>query len=264
MSGIAILSDIHSNLQALEAVLREVKGCGVEEIVFLGDIVGYGGSPSECVNMVRKAGGVCVMGNHDVEIKRVRQRGCTFASPGWKCCEYQAGLAHSARCLNADQAKWLAALPYRMKLPGAIAAHGSLDEPEAFNYISDSESAAPTLAILRKMAFKVGFFGHTHVQGIFAEEPDALEWLDETRVKIPPGLACAVTVGAVGRPPPYDADRHAAWVLWDPEEGMVDFRKTTYNRMEAARAVALAGLPMESSIVLLTAAEFDEVLNRFE
>ena len=200
------------------------------------------------------------MGNHDVEIQSVRKRGCTFRDPDWKCLEYEAGLAHSARCLDAAQAQWLAALPYRMRLPGAIAAHGSLDEPEAFNYIVGSESAAPTLAVLKGEPVKVGFFGHTHVQDIFSEEFDALEWLDATRVKIPVGLACAVTVGAVGRP--YkDAECRAAWVLWDPEEGVVEFRKTNYNRREAARAIALAGLPMESSLVLLRAEEVTHILN---
>lgn len=263
MPTIAILSDIHCNLPALEAVLREVAQCGAEHTVFLGDIVGYGGSPSECVNLVRKAGGACVMGNHDFEIQSVRKRGCTFRDPDWKCFEYEAGLAHSAKCLDADQAQWLAALPYRMKLPGAIAAHGSLDEPEAFNYIKDAESAAPTLAILKKESAKVGFFGHTHVQDIFVEEFDALEWLDATRVKIPAGVACAVIVGAVGRPH-SDAEGRAAWVLWNPEDGVVEFRKTPYNRLLAARAIALAGLPMESSLILLTAKEFVEVLDRFD
>jgi len=261
MPTVAILADIHSNIQALESVLREAKHCGAERIVFLGDIVGYGGSPAECVKLVRELGGACVMGNHDAEIQDVRQRGCTFSDPDWTGSEYEAGLAHSARCLDADQAEWLAALPYRMKLPGGFGAHGSLDRPEAFNYIDDVESARPTLDILRKETFKVGFFGHTHVQGIFAEDEDALEWLDETRVRIPAGLACAVTVGAVGRPR-HDAEGRAAWVLWDSDTGVVDFRKTVYNRIGAARAVALAGLPMESSLALLTHEEITAILNR--
>ena len=163
MPHIAILSDIHANLPAFEAVLEEVKGSRAESIVFLGDIVGYGASPSECVERVRELGGLCLMGNHDAEIKKVRQRGCTFSQPGWKQNCYQAGLALAARSLDADQAKWLASLPYRMKLPGAIAAHGSLNEPEAFNYIQDQESAGPTLEILRQATFKVGFFGHNHM-----------------------------------------------------------------------------------------------------
>jgi predicted phosphodiesterase len=258
MPTVAILSDVHANLPALEAVLKDVKDSEAETIVFLGDIVGYGASPAECIKLVRELGGVCVMGNHDVEIQGVRKRGCTFRDPDWKQCPYQAGLAHSAKCLDADQARWLAALPYRLKVPGAIAAHGSLDEPEAFNYITGAKSAGPTLEILRKEKSKVGFFGHTHVPGIFAEDTDALEWLDEERVRIPAGIACAVTVGAVGRPR-HATDRRAAWVLWDSEAGVVEFKKTDYNRLQAAHDIVLAVLPMESALELLTAVEVAEL-----
>jgi predicted phosphodiesterase len=72
MSEIAILSDIHTNLPALEAVLRDVEQSKAGRIVFLGD---YGASPEECVTLVRKHGGECVMGNHDLAIKRIRMRG---------------------------------------------------------------------------------------------------------------------------------------------------------------------------------------------
>jgi len=261
MPTVAILADIHSNLPALEAVLAEVEWSGAGSIVVLGDIVGYGASPAECVAMVRKLGAACVMGNHDEAIDKVRKCGCTFSSPHWKTSEYQAGLALAARSLDADQAKWLKSLPFRMKIPGGIVAHGSLDEPEAFNYIVNTKSAELTLEILRKQTAKVGFFGHTHVQGIFAEDDNALEWLDQTRVKIPAGLACAVTVGAVGRPH-YDAEQRAAWVLWEPDTGVVEFKKTVYNRIEAARAIAMADLPMESSLSLLTGEEIDDILSR--
>lgn len=251
MSKIAILSDIHANLPALKAVLRDVQQSGADQIVFLGDIVGYGASPAECVDWVRKLGGVCVMGNHDVEIRAVRKRGCSFRDPNWKKCGYQAGLAHAAKCLDASQAEWLAALPYTLKIPSAFAAHGSLDEPQAFNYIENPESAEPTMEILQKEKNKVAFFGHTHVPAIFADRGQDLDWLDETRVKIPPGLACAVTVGAVGQPR-HESDRRAAWLMWDPDESVVDFRKTDYPRLQAAKDIAAAGLPMESALRLLT------------
>jgi predicted phosphodiesterase len=251
MSKIAILSDIHANLPALKAVLRDVQQSGANQIVFLGDIVGYGASPAECVDWVRKLGGVCVMGNHDFEIHALREQGYTFQNPDWKSCGYQAGLAYAAKCLDADQADWLAALPFTLRISGAFAAHGSLAEPEAFDYIMDAKSAEPTLKILRQEETKVAFFGHTHIPAIFADRGQALDWLDETRVKIPPGLACAVTVGAVGQPR-HISDMRAAWVLWDPDESVVDFRKTDYKRLQTAKDIAEAGLPMESALRLLT------------
>lgn len=259
MPTVAILSDIHANLPALETVLSEVRDSGADDIVFLGDIVGYGASPAECVDLVRKTGGACLMGNHDVEISKVRKRGCTFSDPDWKCLPYQAGLALAAQQLNTDQAQWLAALPYRLRLPGALAAHGSLNEPEAFNYIKGDESSMPTLEILRKERSKVGFFGHTHVQGVFCENAEALAWLDESRVVLPEGLPCAVTVGSVGQP---HYELRATWVLWHSESRIVEFRKTPYDRLKAARAIAKAGLPMESSLALMNSAEVNALLGR--
>jgi diadenosine tetraphosphatase ApaH/serine/threonine PP2A family protein phosphatase len=250
MSKIALLSDIHANLPAFEAVLSDVRASGAEQIVFLGDLVGYGASPAECVALVRNLGGPCVMGNHDVEIRNVRKRACTFRDPAWPQSGYLAGLAHAARCLDAAQAEWLAALPYHLKIPGALIAHASLDVPEAFASIEDATSAGPTLAILRQVKLKVGFFGHTHLTGLFADDNEALVWLDPTRVKIPEGMACAVTVGSVGQPL-HPSDRRATWALWDSEAGVVEFRKTLYNRLQAAREIVAAGLPLECALRLL-------------
>lgn len=194
------------------------------------------------------------MGNHDVEIRQARQRGFSFLDPDWKSCGYQAGLAHAGKCLDVAQAEWLAALPYRLRIPGALVAHASLKDPEDFDYIRDTASAAPTLSILRKEQRKVGFFGHTHETGVFADDPDKLKWLDASRVRIPPGMACAVTVGAVGQPR-QETDRRASWVLWDPQEGVVDFRKTDYDRFRTVRNNIDAGLPLESGLRLLTGEE---------
>ena len=255
MSKIAILSDVHSNLPALTAVLREVQASGAERIVFLGDIVGYGASPAECVAWVRKLGGVCVMGNHEEAMGQLLRRGRINLGSERPQDDYRAGLVHSAKCIDDEQAQWLAGLPYELSIPGARVAHASLDEPPAWNYISDAKSAEPTLQILRQDRHsRVGFFGHTHEQGLFADAPDALEWLDETRVKIPDGMACAVTVGSVGQPR-HETDRRAAWVIWDPVASVVDFRKTDYKRLAAAQQIAKAGLPMTSAMRLLTGPE---------
>ena len=251
MSKIAILSDIHGNLPAFEAVVREVETSGADNIVFLGDIVGYGASPAECVALVRKLGGHCVMGNHDEAIATVRQPGFQFRDPDWRACRYLAPLAHAAKELDDDQAAWLAALPYTTTLPGASAAHASLHQPQAFPFINDPASALPTLELLRERETKVGFFGHTHDTGIFSDRDGLLEWLDDSRVQIPACLACAVMVGAVGQPR-HPSDRRACWVLWDPDERVVEFRKTEYSRLRAELDMVRAGLPVEAVGRLLT------------
>jgi predicted phosphodiesterase len=251
MKPIAILSDIHSNLHALKEVLRDVQTSGAAQIVFLGDIVGYGPFPSECVEWVRKLGGHCVMGNHDIPIRGLRANGSYDLGRNWQKDGYAAGLVHSAQSLNDEQATWLSRLPFTMTIPGAMVAHGSWDDPQDFNYIEDADSSAPTLAALRHEEFQIGFFGHTHIPAIFAEDATRLEWLDKSRVRVPAGVACAVTVGAVGQSRD-ETDLRASWVLWHPAEGVVEFRKTDYNRIAAAKAIELAGLPKDSATRLLT------------
>lgn len=258
MEKIAILTDIHANLPALKAVLRDVMTSDAERIVFLGDIVGYGASPVECVKIVRNLGGNSVMGNHDWEIRNVRKRGFTFHDPEWKTSGYLAGLDYAAGCLDADQAEWLAELPFTKRIPGAVIAHASLNQPGAFNYIYDDDSAQPTIRILQDKRIDIGFFGHTHEAAIFTESPKALQWLDDMLVRIPPGLACAITVGAVGQPR-HEPEHCASWVLWDPTERVVEFRKTDYNRLQAAQDIVRAGLPLESALRLLRPDEKPEI-----
>lgn len=260
MSQIAILSDIHANLHALKAVLRDVQNTNAKKIVFLGDTVGYGATPAECVEWVRKLGGWCVMGNHDVALESIRKHGEAVLGRDWEKCGYRAGLMHAVRSLNEEQLDWLGKLPYRMEIPGGVCAHGSWDQPEEFNYIEDEESAAPTLIALSDLDEPVGFFGHTHAQKAFAGSKDRLEWLSESMVRIPIGTACAVTVGSVGQPRD-PMDRRAEWVLWDPSDGVVEFRKTEYDRKSAADAIARKGLPMESAMRLLSDRDVESLFN---
>ena len=160
-------------------------------------------------------------------------------------------LAHAAKELDDDQAAWLAELPYTTTLPGAVAAHASLYRPQAFPFISDADGALFTLELLRERQNKVGFFGHTHETGIFSDRDWLLDWLSDNRVQIPACLAGVVMVGAVGQPKD-PTDRRACWVLWDPDERLVEFRKTEYDRLQTARNIVTAGLPVESVEKLLT------------
>jgi len=254
MPKIAILSDIHSNLPAFKAVLKEVQASGATQIAVLGDIVGYGASPAECVELCRKLGATAVMGNHDVDMQQYL-KGRRPTEPNWKKSGFTAGLVHSAASLNAEQTAWLAALPYARLIQGAAIAHANLHDPECFEYIESYDSAAPTLKILAAQTYKVGFFGHTHKQEVFHHPKTKLTWGNETTFTIPVGQPCVVMVGSVGQPRSED-DRRACWVLWDPKTRLVELRKTEYNRVKAAQDIAKAGLPLESALRLINPEEF--------
>lgn len=94
----------------------------------------------------------------------------------------------------------------------------------------------------------------THMQEVFCDPYATIGWLDDERFHIRADVPCAVMVGSVGQPR-HPVDRRAAWVLWDPETRVVEFRKTEYDRFRAAQDIAKAGLPLESAMCLLTDAE---------
>lgn len=251
MSRIAILSDIHGNLPALESVLDDARRVGVDRFVCLGDTVGYGASSAECIDRIHGAGAQCVMGNHDVAIQRVREVGRGGMAAGWERSGYAAGLIHAAETLGDERSSWLAELPYTLKIPGALVAHANYHSPESFSYITDPESAAPTLGKLDRESGLTGFFGHTHIQEVFPDPVGGVEWLDGMRFQIPADAPCVVMVDSVGQPR-HSSDLRAAWVLWDPEQRIVELRKTNYPRLQAARDIILAGLPLESAMKLLS------------
>ena len=254
MPKIAILSDIHGNLPAFEAVLKRVAKSGAEEIAFGGDIVGYGASPRECVDLVRKLGGHCVLGNHDAYTKQVADNGEESLYDGWQSNPVWAGVAHALRHMDKEALEWLWERPWFLHLneAGAVLAHASLHDPNKWPYLEDQESAGPTLAILKEKGFGVGFFGHTHRLGVFSDDTaDAVpEKIDEDRYLIPEGSICAVTVGSVGQSREV-SDERATWVIWDPEERIVEFHRSYYPHLQAAREIMEAGLPMESAMRLL-------------
>ena len=191
------------------------------------------------------------MGNHDLEIKRVRMLGRGGMPAGWQSSGYAAGLVHAAETLGGERSSWLEELPYTLKIPGAVVAHANYHLPESFRYITDPESAKPTLDKLGCESSLTGFFGHTHLQEVFCDPLDGIEWRDGMSFHIPAAVRCAVMVGSAGQPRSA-SDRRAAWVLWDAEQRIVEFRKTGYPRLQAAKEILRAGLPLESAMKLLS------------
>jgi len=228
MSKIAILADIHANLPALEAVLRDVEKSGATRIIFLGDIIGYGMHAKECVDLVRQHGGECVMGNHEMAFLRIRKAGNKALPPGWEKSEYYTGIVRAVETLSQGDASWIASFPFTLKIPGAIVAHANLHEPEGFEGITDLETAAPTLAKLGHGLEKIGFFGHTHVQRVFCSKLENIQWLDDDSFHVLEKNPSVVMVGAVGQSLQGN-DSHAVWAVWDIEKRTVGFRKTDWH-----------------------------------
>lgn len=257
MTRIAILSDIHSNWQAMKAVMREVQNRSIDRVICLGDAVGYGADPERCVQLLRDIKAGMVMGNHEYETLRIRYWGTEHMGKQWKHCGYACGLVHSAKSLSQENIDWLTKLPAWGEVERSLVAHADLKNPMAYYYVESLEDAESSIAVLRSRGMEVAFFGHTHVQEVFSHEE--LDWIDETKFRISVERPCVVMVGSAGQSR-MKGDLRAAWAIYDSAAGMVELCRTEYDRLAAAQAMIAAGLPKESAARLLTDEECKRVL----
>ena len=230
-----ILSDLHSNLEALQAVLDDARG-RYDRILCLGDLVGYGADPNAIVEWVRENVDIVIRGNHD--------RASAAEDPtGFDTIETfnptaQISTHWTRRALLPENREYLNALP-RGPLPyqGVELVHGSpADEDEYVIAVSD---AAPLLPCL---GAPLTFFGHTHKQGGFRLARRTTGPLPAERtLELEPDYYYLVNPGSVGQP--RDGDPRAAYAVYSPEERTVEFRRVVYDVDRAAAKIRAAGLP---------------------
>ena len=249
MPRFAILSDIHSNLHAFQAVIAEAEAAGVDDIAIAGDVVGYGANPGACAALVRSLDCPCVLGNHDFFAIQMRNHlDMLETDPEARDNPVWAGIALSIRELQGELLDWLADLPAVIRLPSAQLAHAALHNISEWPYLTSPGEATPTLALLEE---PVGFFGHTHQTQVFFDRNHSgkPKWTGKEWIEIPPDGKCAITVGSVGQP--RDGDPRASWVIWDSDRSLVQLRRTAYPHADAAAAILAAGLPAHSARRLL-------------
>jgi diadenosine tetraphosphatase ApaH/serine/threonine PP2A family protein phosphatase len=221
----AIFSDIHANLDALEAVLEDIARLPVDELVCLGDLVGYGASPNECVFKVQESGARVIQGNHDQ------------AAVGLKDIQYfndyaRAAILWTHEALSDENRKWLSVLPFVVTSPGVRFVHASPQDPEAWDYVLSLENAAEQLQSFDE---PICFIGHSHYPGLFRKDGNRYMEMDfppNETVKLPEGKYL-VNVGSVGQP--RDNDWRAAWAEYDDTS-----RELTLHRLEYPVEVAQA------------------------
>jgi len=227
---VVFISDIHANLQALDAVLSDIKAQGIEDIVCLGDIVGYGGNPAECLGLIRAAGIPCVRGNHDA------YAGSTDSFPQSRGEEFEKACRWMREQIGAESCSWLGNLPFTVFEEDFEAVHTSLAAPERWPYILTASDAEQHFARQTK---RVSFAGHTHMPMMWVEggeypQVSALETLRENRKQL-------VNVGAVGQS--RDGNPEACYVIYHRMQREVRWRRVKYDIMAAQKAIIRAGLP---------------------
>ena len=251
-----VISDIHGNLQALEAVLRVARsriGGGFDELWNLGDVVGYGARPNEVIDMLRTLEterSIHVRGNHD--------RVCCGLSSSQGFNPIAAAAAGWTRQnLRADNREWLRELPMGpiQATERALCAHGSpLHEDQ---YIASMRDAWTPL---QRMPSELAFFGHTHLQGSFSRyeedwaenypeyDPDNSDGVEQYTMEVPVGSRHLINPGAVGQP--RDGDWRAAFAIYDEALAKVTFFRTPYDVAESQTAIRDAHLPERLAVRL--------------
>lgn len=225
----AIISDIHSNLEALEAVLKDIEEKGIKEIYCLGDVVGYGANPKEAISLAKNFN-LNLKGNHDYAVSTGNTQDFTyFAVEGIKWARKElSGL------FGNGNLKFLESLPETRKEGKMLFVHGS-PRDSIFEYVTGRNAEK----ILENMEDDYCFVGHTHVPGIFHYENNEMKVImpSENPIELKPKMI--INVGSVGQP--RDRDNRACWVSFD--EGKVQYHKVNYDFKKTQEKIIKAGLP---------------------
>ena len=226
----AVISDIHGNLEALEAVLHDVPR-EVETVYCLGDVIGYGANPDECCDVVRTLGMPTISGNHDLAVTDLG------TDLNWFNPTAAAAVMWTREHLGKENAEFLRTRPRMMQTKEALFVHGSVRDPD--EYIINRISAQENLSVLKHEYpdIPICFFGHTHVKTVTPSPNGAMtggHTLDLTS-----GGPYLVNPGSVGQP--RDGDTFASYVLSDGER--VVYRFVEYDIERAQAKIRAAGLP---------------------
>ena len=227
----AVISDVHSNLEALEEVLRAVEQERVDRLLCAGDMVGYGADPAACLELLRDKAHQAVRGNHDE------------AAIGQMDLDWFDRLARGAvqwtqGQLSEGHRRYLQSLPLIWKDQEVTLAHGSLHQPEQFHYLFDPAKAQASFSV---QPTPVAFIGHTHIPVVFVQKGSSILFHRSTQIQVEPPAKVLVNVGSVGQP--RDGDPRACYAVYDTASGTIDIRRVAYPFQKTQAKIRAAGLP---------------------
>lgn len=238
---LALLSDLHANLQAVQACVAHARAQGADRLALLGDLVGYGPQPAEVVELVQRLadeGAVVLQGNHDA---------MAVSPPADASTHGSATAAWTAAQLSDAQRHYLAGLPLVWHGPQLLLVHASADRPERWRYVEDERSASASLDAAQDHHADVThvFGGHVHHQRLFYRGAGhRLMRFDPhpgVPVPTPRHRRWLGTVGSVGQP--RDGDPRAMYALFDSDAAVLTFHRVPYDHHAAASALRRSSLP---------------------
>ena len=239
-----IFSDIHGNIGALEAALEHSRDKGVHRHICLGDIVGYGPYPNECITMIKSLKNCrCVAGNHDVAA-------LWETSPYGMSPDAKEAILWTMDQLTPQNKAFLKSLPDRIDFSEMTFAHANPYNPRGWRYVTDRKYALRSFAGTRS---RLSFIGHSHRPLVITRKNILM--LDLRSVsgllefQIPEPKRCIVNCGSIGQP--RDRDPRPCYLVFDTRRQLLQFYRVSYDTSKSAQAVFDAGLPRSLGMRLL-------------
>lgn len=233
----ALISDIHGNLEALTAVLAQIAQQSCARLLCLGDVIGYGANPEECAALIRDQADVCIMGNHEAAVG------------GTLSIDYFTPYARTAalwtrKNISDETLNWIQKLPLGGKMENFTLVHGSLFQPEMFNYVQTIADAEYNFTT---MDTPILFLGHSH-QPLAFFNTNPLTYTLGPHIEVNFQEKNIINIGSVGQP--RDENPCAAFVVYDSETALAELHRVPYDVQSAAEKIINAGLPEALAIRL--------------
>jgi len=227
----AIFSDVHANLEALEAVIANAREHHCTHFICLGDIVGYNANPRECLEIVRDLDCPTVKGNHDEQASQPAASG-DFNEMA------ERAMTWTREQLSDEDREWLRDLRLQRQVRDFTIVHATLDTPEQWGYVFNNLDAAASFTYQHTT---VCFFGHTHVPMAFIRDDNGVRRVRIEQLRIEMSKKYFINTGSVGQP--RDSEWRAAYCIYDIENNIVEQQRVSYDLAAAQEKIVKAGLP---------------------
>lgn len=230
---VALLSDIHGNLEAFQAVRESIAAHRAEEIIFIGDIVGYGADPNECIELLRILTDCSVAGNHD--FAAVNKTDIKYFTP-----PAREAIVWTAQKLTAESSRFLSSLPLHGSRHGFSFVHATPMLPQLWDYILTPEEAAVSF---ENFVGQLCFIGHSHHPVIFIRNrSNTIAESSATALTLEDDCRYIINIGSVGQP--RDGTPLSSYGLYDTRTKEFRLIRVAYDIAAAQRKIRAAGLPL--------------------
>ena len=237
----AVISDIHANLEAFQAVLDRIAGLRIDRILCLGDIVGYNPDPNACIELVREKQITSILGNHDAVA-------CGLANPAaFNPLAYEA-ILWTERQLAPESKRFLCSLPRELQMNELFLCHGTIHDTN--HYIMSLDDVRDAFRLMAELPEKprICLHGHSHLPSVFRFQNGVIAQELGEHLTLSPSANYLLNPGSVGQP--RDGDPQAGFLVYDDADKTVTFFRVDYNRETCQNKIIAAGLPVKLALRL--------------